>query len=37
MAEEKKGRDWLAVGISLFSLGISALTAYHTIFFNVMT
>jgi hypothetical protein len=31
MAEEKKGRDWLAIGISLFSLGISAFTAYHSI------
>jgi hypothetical protein len=31
MAEEKKGRDWLAIGISLFSLGISSLTAYHSI------
>jgi hypothetical protein len=25
MAEDKKGRDWLAVGISLFALGISGL------------
>jgi hypothetical protein len=34
MAEDKKGRDWLAVGISVFSLGISALTAYRTILFQ---
>jgi hypothetical protein len=34
MAEDKKGRDWLAVSISLVSLGISALTAYHSIFLH---
>jgi hypothetical protein len=34
MAEDKKWRDWLAVGLSVLSLGISALTAYHTIFFQ---
>ncbi len=31
MADEKKGPDWLAIGISLFSLSISGLTAYVNI------
>jgi hypothetical protein len=31
VAEEKKRRDWLAVGISLFSLAISALTAFNAV------
>jgi filamentous hemagglutinin family protein len=34
LAEDTKGRDWLAVGISLFSLGISVLTAGYTIFYH---